>query len=554
MACTRQLCTYGKTAGQMVGNAWPVRPRQTQKRLLSQVFDKRLHALAANDVSLAGGRKGIEKESLRLDMDGYLSRKTHPGGLGSALTNRFITTDFSEALLEFVTPAYTSTWEALRFLCDVHQFTYANLEDELLWIASMPCRIPPDAQIPLARYGTSNVGQMKTAYRRGLGFRYGRHMQTIAGVHFNYSLPDSFWPRYQAVAGDDGDLQDFRSDHYLGLTRNFRRFGWLVLYLFGASPAMCKSFGSGAELGMQSLSTDSWFAPYGTSLRMSDLGYSNQTQSRINISQNSLDGYIRDLRDAIKTPEPDYEKIGVKVDGKYRQLSANRLQIENEYYSPVRPKRVAHSGERPTAALKRGGIEYVEIRSLDISVDDPAGINQNTMRFMEAFLIYCLLEDSPLFDAASLEETKSNQARMAKEGRDPAFHLNRDGKEVSIGLWADEILRKVASIAELIDVADSGESYAQAVHLMRELIDEPAATPSARLLEELKGANSSFFDFAISVARGHRDYFASIAPMSDERRNEFEREAVRSVEQQHETEAGDEISFDEYLENYFSSD
>jgi len=528
--------------------------RSTKKNNLSQIFDKRFNALTAGGVSLDGGLKGIEKEALRLDLDGYLSRNPHPAGLGSALTNRFITTDFSEALLEFVTPVYSSTWEALRFLCDVHQFAYECLDDELLWIASMPCRIPADAEIPLARYGRSNVGQMKTIYRRGLGFRYGRHMQTIAGIHFNYSLPESFWLRYQAAVDDAGDGQAFRSNQYLGLIRNFRRFGWLTLYLFGASPAMCKSFGSGTDIGMQELSDDTWYAPFGTSLRMSDLGYSNQNQSRISISLNNLDDYIRDLQNALNTPEPDYEKIGVRVDGKYRQLSANQLQIENEYYSSARPKRVAHSGERPTTALKRGGIEYVEIRSLDINVDDPAGINQNTMRFMEAFLIYCLLEESQPFDAVALAETSRNQSHTAREGRDPAFRLLRDGKEVPLQTWATEILDKVGMIASQIDVTEGGESYIQAVDSMRALVDTPDTTPSAQLLHELKNGGNSFFDYAISVARGHRDYFAAINPMSKERHEEFSQEAQGSLERQNDIEACDDISFDEYLENYFASE
>ena len=357
-----------------------MRRRHQKKNDLSQAFDKRLSALASGERGvLAGGRKGIEKEALRLDTNGYLAQTPHPPALGSAMTNRYITTDFSEALLEFVTPAFESTWEALRLLCDIHQFTYEHLDDELLWIASMPCQIPPDEGIPLARYGTSNVGQMKTIYRRGLGYRYGRHMQTIAGVHFNYSLPEAFWPRYHEIIGQDGDEVDFRSAQYLGLIRNFRRMGWLVLYLFGASPAMCKSFGGGRELQMPSLNDETWHEPFGTSLRMSDLGYSNQNQARINISLNDLDQYIHDLRRAIETPEPAYEKIGVKVDGEYRQLSASQLQIENEYYSPIRPKRVARSGERPTAALRRGGIEYVEVRSLDINTSDPAGRRSETL-------------------------------------------------------------------------------------------------------------------------------------------------------------------------------
>ena len=503
---------------------------------------------------MTGGLKGIEKECLRLDLSGHLSRAPHPVALGSALTNRFVTTDFSEALLEFVTPAFESTWEALHFLCDIHQFTYDRLDDELLWVASMPCRIPPEADIPLARYGSSNVGQMKTIYRRGLGYRYGRHMQTIAGVHFNYSLSEQFWPGYQSILGDESDTCEFRSEQYLGLVRNFRRFGWLILYLFGSSPAMCKSFGGEGEIDMPSLNPETWYEPFGTSLRMSDFGYSNQNQSQINISLNSLDAYISDLGDAITTPEPEYESIGVKVDGEYRQLSANRLQIENEYYSPVRPKRVARSGEKPTAALRRGGIEYVEIRSLDINVSDPAGVNQNTMRFMEAFLIYCLLEDSPPLDDASLEEGKRNQAQTARNGRDPEFRLLRGDSETRLADWANEILDAVMAIAEIIDRANESDSYAQSVRLMQELVADPAATPSARLLEELASAKCSFFDYTLSAAKNHRDYFASIAPLSESRQREFEQEAVRSIKQQHSIESADAISLDEYLANYFNSD
>ena len=519
---------------------------------MEQGFDKRLAAVTAADSgALRGGLRGVEKEALRVTQEGYLSTRMHPQGLGSALTNRYITTDFSEALLEFVTPVFGTTWEALQCICDIHQFTYSELDDEMLWPASMPCLIPEESGIPLAQYGTSNVGRMKTIYRRGLGYRYGRHMQTIAGVHFNYSLPEDFWPGYQAILEFSGEAQDFRSAQYLGLIRNFRRFGWIVLYLFGASPAMCKSFGGGEDLNMPTLNDDTWYQPYGTSLRMSDLGYSNQNQSRINISLNSLDQYIQDLRGAINTPEPDYEKIGVEVDGEYRQLSTSSLQIENEYYSPVRPKRVARSGEWPTAALRRGGIEYVEIRSLDINIGDPAGINQNTMRFIEALLVYCLIEDSPPHDEAMCVEATRNQALTARQGRDPDFRLHRDGAEVTLASWADEILDKVGAVAELIDRQDGDGCYAQAVQVQRDLVSEPAATPSARLLEELQNAQCGFFDYAIDIARGHRDYFASITPLSSDRQKEFEREAARSIAEQLEIEQRDTISLDEYLANYF---
>lgn len=511
-------------------------------------FESRFSAIAARDCSvLAGGRKGIEKESLRIDTSGYLAQTDHPRNLGSALTNSYITTDFSEALLEFITPAVSSTWEAQQFLCDLHQFTYAQLSDEMLWTASMPCRIPADAKIPLARYGTSNVGQMKTIYRRGLGYRYGRQMQTIAGVHFNYSLPENFWPLYKDLLGSKQSDDDFRSEHYLSLVRNFRRFGWLVLYLFGSSPAMCKSFSEGPTSGMSLLGNETLYEPFGTSLRMSDLGYSNQNQSKLNISLNNLDAYIRDLNAAIETLEPEYEKIGVKVDGEYRQLNANSLQIENEYYSSVRPKRVAMSGERPTAALRRGGIEYVEIRSLDINLDDPAGINQNTMRFVEAFLVYCMLEHSPPLCSASLDETKFNQAMTAKNGRDPDFRLQRDGEYVALRDWAREILDKVLAIAECLDRHDGGEAFVYAVTSMQALVTDPDSTPSAKILQKLRDEDCSFFELGFSMAEGHRDYFAAITPLSDGRQQQFLQEARESLSRQQQIEASDEISLDEYL-------
>lgn len=521
---------------------------------MKQRFEKRLAAITtANDDVLSGGLKGVEKESLRVDLDGFLSMKRHPAALGSALTNRYITTDFSEALLEFVTPAFATTWEALQCVCDLHQFTYSQLEEEMLWSASMPCLIPGNDDIPLAEYGTSNVGRMKTIYRRGLGHRYGRQMQLIAGVHFNYSLPGEFWPLYRQVLGVDQDADQFRSDQYLGLIRNFRRMGWIILYLFGASPAFCRSFTGGEAGSMKSLNGDTFFEPHATSLRMSDLGYSNQNQSKINISLNSLDEYVRDLKAAICTPEPAYEAIGVKVDGRYRQLNANLLQIENEFYSPVRPKRVTKSGEQPTAALRRDGIQYVEIRSLDINLFDPAGINQNTMRFIEAFLIYCLLDDSPKLDADSLGEISRNHTGTARQGRDPDFRLMRNGTPATVQAWGREILSNVFAVAEVIDRHGASTSYVDSVRLMQDIVENPDKTPSARVLLDLEETQSSFFEYALALAKSHSDYFASITPLKDARRAEFEKEAAESLQRQQAIEAADDISLDDYLRRYFAN-
>ncbi len=479
--------------------------------------------------------------------------RPQPSGLGSALTNKYITTDFSEALLEFISPAFSNTWEALKFLCDVHQFTYKHLDDELLWITSMPCVMATDNDIPLAQYGSSNVGQMKTIYRRGLGYRYGRKMQTIAGIHFNYSLPEPFWPVYKDLEQLSESEDEVRSAAYLGLLRNYRRISWLVLYLFGASPALCKSFASGAGISMPSYDKNTFYQPYATSLRMSDLGYSNNSQAGLKISLNNLDEYISDLSAAISTPEPNFEKIGVKVDGEYRQLSVNQLQIENEYYSSIRPKRVAHSGERPTAALRRGGIEYVEVRSLDLNIFDPVGISQNTMRFVEALLVYCLLEDSPPFDDTESQEASANHSVTATAGRDPELMLSRQGKLVSLKQWAGDILKKVEKVAELIDSGSDRDDYAQAVKAQASLIADPELTPSARILQDLRTTGNGFFHYALDAARNNQHYFATLEVTSDDQLKQFEEEAADSLKRQAAIEASDTISLDEYIQGYYSS-
>src|SRR4030095_16262400 len=173
---------------------------------------------------------------------------------------------------------------------------------------------------------------------------------------------------------------------------------------------------------------------------MSDLGARNRTRAALSVSVNSLDEYVRDLTRAISTPHVPYEKLGVEVNGEWRQLNANILQIENEYYSFIRPKRVARSGEKPTKALRRAGVEYVEVRALDVSAFDPVGVNQNKLRFLEVFLALCLMKDSPPIDTAEQDILDANHVTVARRGREPGLLLERDGRKVPMLGWARELI------------------------------------------------------------------------------------------------------------------
>lgn len=503
-----------------------------------------------------GGLKGLEKESLRVNPDGSLALTPHPERLGSTLTHPYITTDYSEALLEFITPPTPEASETLAFLDEVQRFTYANIDDEMLWAASMPCRLGNDEDIPIALYGRSNIGHMKHVYRRGLGHRYGRRMQTISGVHFNYSLPRDFWPAWKELFGLDLPLPAVRNKAYFGLIRNFHRLGWLVPYLFGASPAICSSF---LEPGMEDLLPGAMnqdghtvYLPWATSLRMSDIGYRNKAaQAALGISYDNLDAYVASLTHAIETPWEPYTRIGVKVDGEYRQLNDHILQIENEYYSFIRPKQLARSGEKPTRALQRGGVEYIEVRALDVSAFDPLGVNLPELHFLEVFLALCLLSDSPLIDADEQAHIDHNQTLVAIRGREPGLRLQRAGGEVALSDWALEVLDAMTPIAELLDECEGDRRYRDTLDRQREVARHPETAPSARMLDEMRANNESFFEFALRKSEEHRR--DALARPLDEARAAFFREAAsKSLADQRAIEEADELSFDEFLARYFA--
>jgi glutamate--cysteine ligase len=261
---------------------------------------------------------------------------------------------------------------------------------------------------------------------------------------------------------------------------------------------------------------------------------------------------VHDLTRAITTSHPPYEAAGVKVNGEYQQLNANILQIENEYYSFIRPKRVARSGERPTKALQRGGVEYVEVRALDVSAFDPVGVNQNKLRFLEAFLALCLLKDSPPIGDSEQDALDQNHITVARRGREPGLTLWRDGGSVPMREWARELLDSMAGICEILDRGDPSRPYSQALATQAAKIENVELTPSARLMTELASTGESFSELALRMSTMHKGYFLDLYPPNEERLREFAQEAQESLEKQRAIEASDRGSFEEYLARYFA--
>ena len=500
------------------------------------VLQERLQGLGPE--ALRGMRRGIEKESLRTRPSGVLALTPHPKPLGSALTHPHITTDYSESQLELITGVHAGVGACVEELTQVHQFVYhvlRDLGDEMLWVSSMPCGLPADETIPIGVYGNSNVGRAKSVYRMGLGHRYGRRMQTISGIHYNWSMPG------------------VSSEQYFGLIRNFRRHSFLLLTLFGASPALCSSFVAGREHQLQSLSKQTLYLPHATSLRMGRLGYQSDAQAALAVSYNSLESYAASLHDALTRPYPAYEAVGIRnPGGDYNQLATSLLQIENEFYGTIRPKRVINPGERPLHALRERGVEYVEVRCMDLDPFEPVGINERTMRFLDIFLLHCLLSDSPPDTPQEIAALGRNQLRAAARGREPGLRLERGAGEVELNTWGAQLLDECAPAAAALDATHGGTHYAEALADARQVLAAPDRAPSARVLAAIEhDFDASYVGFVRAQSAQTRNALLAL-PYPTVLAQKFATMARASIEERRRIEASDRMTFEEFRQDYLS--
>ena len=503
---------------------------------------------------LTGIRRGVEKESLRVRPDGMLADTPHPRALGSALTHPHITTDFSESQLELITGVHPDAESCYAELTEIHQLVYRHVGEELLWCTSMPCGLPADDDIPIGQYGHSNLGRAKTVYRHGLAHRYGRRMQTISGVHYNFSLPEAVWPLLQTAEARGGSVLAYQTAGYFHLIRNFRRHSWLLLYLFGASPTVCRSFVAGRKHMLQEFNAGTLYLPSATSLRMGPLGYQSDAQASLAVSFNSLRSYAESLNAGLTKPYPPYEAIGLRNGDTYLQLGTTLLQIENEFYGTIRPKPRFRSGERPLYALGERGVEYIEVRCMDNDPFCPVGIAADTMRFLDIFLLHCLLRDSPPDTPEEIAAMSQNQHDVAERGRDPDLRLTRGTERLSLADWGRALLEECEPIAATLDRAHAGSAYRDALEAAGAAIADPAKTRSARILAEIgRSSDKSYVGFARAQSERHRRSLQAL-PISAEVEVRYARMAEESLAAQRRIEAADQVPFETYRQQYLSKD
>jgi glutamate--cysteine ligase len=511
----------------------------SKEKLIDLSIEREVSEILSNSVI------GIEKETLRIK-NKKVSSDPHPLKLGSSLMNQFITTDFSEAQLELITPPKKNVQSALKFLDDIQHFVTRNIGDEVLWPFSMPINISSENEIPIAQFGSSNLGLFKNLYRKGLSHRYGKKMQSISGIHFNFSFADEIWPILND-AKTENELLSSRSDAYFGMLRNLHRMNWLIIYLFGSSPMLPKNLVPDHSVDeFLEFDNDTLYLPYATSLRMSDLGYQN-TKRSYKISLNSLDQYIDDLLFATNTVSQDF--LNLEKNKENIQISPNIFQIEDEFYSIARAKSITRSNQRPLNDLRDTGVSFIELRSLDLNPFDILGIDVDTAKFLELFLVYCFFKKSDKFGRDSINASRENDLRVSKFGREENIKISKHDKQVNLADWGNEILDEMLQIADLLDKND--KYYSKLIHQQRIKIDSSSETLSAKVLNRMLNERHSFSDFGMMIAEENKLQYVNRPEEKNKIWKLLNEESASSLDRQNELEKSRVISFSDFKANYF---
>ena len=427
---------------------------------------------------LFDGNFGIERENIRVNKEGAIAETKHPEAFGEKLANPYITVDFAESQIELITPIFGSIPEVHSFLENLHDIVSLELKEEYLWPQSTPPDITNEDHISVADFEDGDAGKNAAEYRKHLVDTYGKVKQVLSGIHFNFSFDDNFLKKLYSESGktDSISYKDFKNNIYMRVAQNYTRFRWLIIYLLGASPSIHKTYTEGDKDKLKKLN-DNYYMKNGVSFRQSDLGYKNIKDFFVPFD--SLDCYLKTIDSLI-------------TDG---SISGAR-----EYYSPIRLK--AKDNKNLLESLRKDGIEYLEIRTIDLNPYCKTGIDIRDIYFLHAFLIFCLLRkcksnEECLFTVTDNSDANFNQELIATKGQDKNLSMKDKNSTKDAKEWAIEILNELQEI--LCHLECNNSKYAEAIDFELDKILDGSKSYSKMLIEDIK--KDSFIGFHLNKAK-----------------------------------------------------
>ncbi|MGN0489776.1 MAG: glutathione synthase [Ruminococcus sp.] len=361
------------------------------------------------------GSFGIEKESLRVTKDGYLSHTPHPFA-----RDRHIDRDFCENQIEIVTDVFDTTSSAINQLSELHNAVIKKLRtletgEEILWLFSNPPYVKGENDIPIASFKGNLKG--KELYRKYLSDKYGKKKMLFSGIHFNFSFADRLLEQGFLESGKES-FADYKNSLYLELSKKMTKYSWLIVYLTAASPIMDGSFFDDIAIG------NDLVTPF-SSARCSEIGYWNEFTPILNY--NNLKGYVDSIQ---------------------QYIDEGLLKSASELYYPVRLK---PPGANSIQLLEKIGINHIELRVLDLNPLSPVGIFKEDMDFIHMLILYLTSLDDVDF-------SESEQVSAVKNVKQAAKY---DDENTFIDFGGEKIPVKAAALNVLCNMQKFFEKYNQ---------------------------------------------------------------------------------------------
>lgn len=420
---------------------------------------------------LLGGHFGIEREGLRCEISGKLALTPHPEVFGEKLRNPYITTDFSESQLELITPAMDTLEQTYDFLSGLYDIAVMEIGDEYIWPQSMPCIIPEDKKIPIARFCKCPPGVDAESYRQKLMLKYGGKKQLVSGIHYNFSFKESLIQKLHTAYAPQLDTKSFKNSLYLKVTRNYLRYRWLIIYLLGSTSTMHETYVEACGKQLKKISSDSFSSDGALSYRNGDCGYQNKT--------------------AIF---PNYDSVGEHIASLERFIKEGTIESHKELYSQIRLK--AKDNGNLLESLQKDGICYLEYRSIDINPFDRAGISLNDLYFMQLFNLYLLFKEESDYTLWQ-EEALENQKAIATHGQ-KELQLKKDGNLVLKENWGMEMLQEMRKLNDTL-----GLDKQDVIEIMEKRLKDYQLTYAYQLVEAVK--REGYVAACLNLAKQYKD-------------------------------------------------